>query len=312
MLHDRFINLYDSIGDGNPSIFRFRYKSAFRYLITIISNLILPLYFRITNSNRNYRINKTDDSVDDNYIVSLTSFPARIKNVWLTIETILRQTKKPDRVILWLSEEQFPQKEEGLPSKLNALRSRGLEIRFVKGDLRSHKKYFYVMKEYPQANIITIDDDLYYSSSLISELIKYHCLNEFSIISNYGYEILYDKDGQVMPYSKWPHTSVAQGSSYRYFFGSGGGTLFPPNSLNNEVLNIDLALQLCPLADDIWLNAMSQLNGTEIIKINAYPSLFSITNSQDAKLCSINQTGGKNDEQIANIKKSFPNTYYLN
>ena len=41
-------------------------------------------------------------------IVSLTTFPARISTVWITIETIFRQEVMPDRIVLWLAKEQFP------------------------------------------------------------------------------------------------------------------------------------------------------------------------------------------------------------
>ena len=43
----------------------------------------------------------------ENIIVSLTSYPKRIGTVWLTIETLLRQSVKPDEIILWLAQEQF-------------------------------------------------------------------------------------------------------------------------------------------------------------------------------------------------------------
>ena len=40
----------------------------------------------------------------ENIIVSLTSYPKRIGTVWLTIETLLRQSVKPDEIILWLAQ----------------------------------------------------------------------------------------------------------------------------------------------------------------------------------------------------------------
>ena len=50
-------------------------------------------------------------------IASLTTFPQRINIVSETIKTILAQSIKPDKVILWLAEEQFPQKETELPER---------------------------------------------------------------------------------------------------------------------------------------------------------------------------------------------------
>ena len=63
-------------------------------------------------------------------IVSFTSYPKRIGDVWLVVETLLRQSMKPDAVILWLAESQFPGRLDDLPKRLVAQQERGLTIRF--------------------------------------------------------------------------------------------------------------------------------------------------------------------------------------
>ena len=40
-------------------------------------------------------------------IVSMTSIPARIDKVWITVESLLRQTYKPDEIIVWLALDEF-------------------------------------------------------------------------------------------------------------------------------------------------------------------------------------------------------------
>ena len=54
-------------------------------------------------------------------IVSFTSYPKRIGDVWLVAETLLRQSCKPDKVILWLADSQFPGGLADLPPRLTAL-----------------------------------------------------------------------------------------------------------------------------------------------------------------------------------------------
>ena len=62
-------------------------------------------------------------------IVSVTSHPARIREVVLAIRTVYRQTRQPDKVILWLGEEKFPNRYEDLPEELLQLVSeKHLEI----------------------------------------------------------------------------------------------------------------------------------------------------------------------------------------
>jgi RimJ/RimL family protein N-acetyltransferase len=84
-------------------------------------------------------------------IVSLTSYPKRIETTWLAIETLLRQTVKPDKIILWLADTQFESLEK-IPRELREQQKRGLTIRFC-DDLKSHKKYFYTMQEYKNKKV---------------------------------------------------------------------------------------------------------------------------------------------------------------
>ena len=56
--------------------------------------------------------------IKNDVIVSLTSYPPRIKTVHLTIESLLMQTQRVKKILLWLSPEEFPNKEDDLPSEL--------------------------------------------------------------------------------------------------------------------------------------------------------------------------------------------------
>lgn len=90
------------------------------------------------------------DFVDNEVIVSLTSFPARMDKIYITLESLFRQTIRPDRIILWLADEQYPDKK-AVEMRLKKYKKLGLEIQYC-DDLRSHKKYFYTMKKYPRSN----------------------------------------------------------------------------------------------------------------------------------------------------------------
>ena len=138
--------------------------SFLRFVIRIISNTLLPLYFIITSSSKKYRIVNNGSLTEhrERILVSFTSFPKRINKVWLVVESLLRQSYKPDLVILWLSKEQF-ESLNVLPARLLNLQKRGLMLKIKEGDMRSHKKYYYALREYPNYVIITVDDDIIYS-----------------------------------------------------------------------------------------------------------------------------------------------------
>ena len=77
-------------------------------------------------------------------VVSLTSFPARIPTLYITVSSLLNQSMKPDKVVLYLAKEQFPNLENDLPENLLRLKEFGLSIRWC-NDIRSYKKTMFIM-----------------------------------------------------------------------------------------------------------------------------------------------------------------------
>ena len=108
---------------------------------------------------------------EQHIVVSLTSFPERVNTVIKTIKTLLTQTMKPDVIVLWLAEEQFPNREKDLPEELLSLKDFGLTIGWY-NDIRSYKKIIPSLKRYPDSIIITTDDDIYYAPDTIESLYK--------------------------------------------------------------------------------------------------------------------------------------------
>lgn len=70
-------------------------------------------------------------------IISLTSYGRRVKNniVYYTIVSLLNQTYKPSRIILWLD---HSWNDQNIPKKIRDLKNYGLEIRYY-NDIRSYK-----------------------------------------------------------------------------------------------------------------------------------------------------------------------------
>ena len=106
------------------------------------------------------------NNINNTIIISLTTFPDRIDKTWLVVESLLNQTYKPSKIVLTLSLKQFSG-VEALPKKLIEQQKRGLEILWTDDDIRSHKKYYYVMKKYPKHIVVTVDDDFLYSKGML-------------------------------------------------------------------------------------------------------------------------------------------------
>jgi hypothetical protein len=265
------------------------------FILKRIFDIIVPGFLSRTAATAGYGINISPRS--ENYIVSLTSFPARIDHVWICVELMLRQTFKPDKIILWLAEDQFPTK--AVPQSLLALIPRGLTIEFCKEDLRSHKKYYHVMKSYSKDNIITIDDDLYYDERFLENLFGLHEKHPAYIVTNRAHKLMFDSNKKVKMYKHWKHNVADNKPSLLLVPTGGAGTLYPPNALDKEVFNHLVFKKVCFHADDLWLKVMS-LRQKTLVATNTkyYRDFLTIKTTQNVKLVSTNVLSGGNDRQF--------------
>lgn len=237
-------------------------------------------------------------------IVSLTTFPARIKSVHLVIRTLLVQSIKPDKVILWLAIEQFPKKENSLPDSLLELQKYGLTISWC-NDIKSYKKLIPTIKAYPNAYIITADDDIFYHPKMIERLYRAYKKDPLSIHCHRVTKFYLEKgEFKTAPggYEIYKHPS------FLHKLTGGSGTLYPPNSLYKDICREDLFMKLTPTNDDIWFWIMAILNGKRcnVVK-NSCTALYYVKGSQEESLSSINDNGEMLFwRQFANIIEYYP------
>lgn len=232
-------------------------------------------------------------------IVSLTTYGKRIYDVHLTIESLFRQTIKPSKIILWLAENEFNQKN--IPCMLKNLQRKGLEIGFCK-DLKSYKKLIPTLKKYPDDVIITVDDDIIYSFDLIEKLIHKHEKNKTSIIASRAHKYKLKSEKEFFSYNKW-EKEVKEDKNL--FLTSGAGTLFPPKVFDKDFFDISKIFELSPFADDIWINAMLLKNNKKIILIDEERKYLEkhvlIKTGQDIALHLINLGQSRNDTQLKSV-----------
>lgn len=232
----------------------------------------------------------TKEKRNPQLIVSLTTFPARINQVHLTINTLLRQNTKPDRVVLWLAEEQFPDKN--LPDNLTSLIDLGLEIKYCE-DIRSYKKLVPSLREFPNDIIVTADDDMYYKEDWLEGLYNAYLQNPENIYTRRGCRAEI-KDGKI---------NILKPRSYNYKYNfptdannllmGGSGTLYPPKSLYKDIFDIDLIKSLIPTHDDIYFWIMAILNNKKIGVVGGFDYSFYYTEAAKSDgLCSNNTSQG--------------------
>lgn len=301
---DFFDKLNNRIINRNKFLVKIKYYAALRFILKSVVNFIVPIYYAITIDSSQLKFNLSKRT-GPKKIVSLTTFPVRIGKIWIVIESILRQKHKPDMIILWLSKEQFSTIDK-LPKKLKTQQKKGLDIRFCDGDLKSHKKYFYTLKEFPDDFLITVDDDIIYPTTMLGDLIELNRKYPTSICCHRALNIE-TLNHKILPYKQWIAVKGETEPSFCIFLTSGGGTLFPPYSLHNEVFNDNVFRRFCFYADDVWLNIMSRLNETTIVKSKYDSALLLLDIPNNVHLYSTNIISGDNDNQIEAIRNYYNN-----
>lgn len=232
-------------------------------------------------------------------IVSLTSIPSRIETLWITVESLLRQSYKPDRIILWLAEDEF--KDGSLPNELTGLQKRGLEIRYCQ-NLRSYKKFYYAMQEFPDSLLVTVDDDIIYTERMLEELVRLYVKYPGNIICNRSHHVKLRHNGALKSYKEWEHYNdrkIKEIPEYANFFTGCGGTLFPVQRFVPEIYNKTVFMQLAPKADDVWLNLMAWISGMKVVNTKGVDGyVITVGGTQIKSLTQINVCGGQNDKQL--------------
>jgi len=105
-------------------------------------------------------------------IVSLTTIPERVECLQPTLKSLLAQSRKPSKIVLWLpTVGRRSGQEYQIPPWLHALRS--VEIRRC-DDMGPATKFLYALREFPgSTRILVVDDDKIYPRKFIEQIEKY-------------------------------------------------------------------------------------------------------------------------------------------
>lgn len=207
-------------------------------------------------------------SLSKQVIVSMTSFPAAIPYAVGAVKSILRGSVLPDRLVLYLTLADFG--SEPLPKELTDLAEQNpvFEIRNYDLDIRSYRKLVPALADFPDAVIVTVDDDINYHPDMLRDLLDLHRRFPDYILAHRAKRVLPD-----LPYRKWPKFRWYHFLTERFQPGFDvmqtgvAGVLYPPHALKAEMIDVDLFTRLSPTADDVWFWAAAVANGTKIMPV---------------------------------------------
>lgn len=305
--HGKTVNLSDvwqsSFWKTTKQLVFFRQLCYFYHILlkikhNILSKILCP-YYRQTAKNKN--VKKEPYSFGLLY-VSLTTYPARIKDSYFSICSLLSQSWLPNKIILTLTLEEFPSKERDLPQEILSLLDKGVEILWAKENLKPHNKYFYSMQKYPDVTIITADDDILYPRNTIKKLIRSYESHPKAVSALCTNKIFF-KDGKLLPYSQSASCYDKYTNEPRFDLSAEGfaGVLYPPHILPTETFNKKQIKKCSPLADDLWLKAMELLKKIPVVCAAKYQDPPMIHDVQRFGLFNQNSVQGQNDTQLEKI-----------
>ena len=240
-------------------------------------------------------------------IVAMTSYPGRAHKAWIAVETLLRQTVVPEKLILVLNEEEFPNRV--IPRRLSRRLRRGLQIMWVEKNGRSFDKLLPVRAEFPNRTIVTVDDDKYFPRNLLASLFEASLSHPGAIIGARGWKIQMSSPGEIRYGDNWVRAHPGD-LSHALLTPGGNGCLYPPFSLDDSVDSYSDAQKVCPSADDIWFWGAAMKKQTQFFCLGMPPHRPITHSSEAGALSSVNKS--RNDEQFQAALEFFGIRDFLN
>lgn len=186
----------------------------------------------------------------------------------------------PDKIILWLSEEEYD--KHNLPESIKKCVNENLltEILWVKKNTYCHKR-FDCFKYFNDCYNIFLDDDILYKPNFIEELVsasKTHqnCVTVYSANSIY-YNGFKAEKKQI----------IKKPSHYNNFMG--GRCCFPPHIIPNDVLteNIDLRDIYVKKCDESWLRPFLIRHDIKVYCLYTFNSKEQYPIINDSQKCAV-------------------------
>lgn len=229
---------------------------------------------------------------DGEAVVTMTTHGARIRDVWVALESVGRGTVRPSRLILWLD---APTR---LPRRLRRMVRRGLEVRETEPGNGVHTKYWpYLQSTASTVPLALADDDIVYPPSWLEALLTAHRESPELVVAYRAH--LIELDGEdLAPYAGW-RSCDDDSASFAHFATSVSGQILPAalqQALRAEGTQFRDA---APTADDVWLHRTAVLAGIRTRQVlPGQRHWWFVPGSQGTGLNAVNVVGGGNDRQL--------------
>lgn len=205
-------------------------------------------------------------------------------------------------VVLWLTEEEFPNKERSLPKELLRFVKFGLQIDWCH-NIRSYNKIIPSLSTFPDDIIVTADDDVIYPEYWLESLYNSYIRSPQEIHCHHVYQMVLDEDYSIL--NRKIRTTPGCLLPCEHAAGI-GGILYPPHLLPAETQDTSLFLNIAPTDDDMWLWAMERIAQIPVRLVEHFTeNIVCIDDVQSNGLVSINASG-EGGRQFAHLLERYP------
>lgn len=204
------------------------------------------------------------------FIFSLTSYPARFDYLDLVIDSLRNQDLEADAIVLNIAE------EDRKAIKLKDYRK--IELNFVE-DLKAMKKLLPTLVEYPECNVITVDDDTIYPEYLSERLWTSSEANPGHVVAGRARKITKTGD-EFNRYMDWLPLFDGHPRDKLVLPNGVGGVLYPANIMHPDVFN-EYIYKDFVTTDDFWWYAQARRNGAKFVQVpifdqSSFPNIMPI------------------------------------
>lgn len=287
LCHDKTIILFDDTNMIHLDNLCSKYISAGR---------LKDYHFKEFLNHQKYKHRFLQINQKNPVYISLTSIFKNQDILLQTLQSIMKQTKLPDKIFLYLSEESylldtgFKDKKITNSNLLKLINDNSIiDIKWVK-NTGPYRKLLPLLKDKWDEDciIITIDDDNIYDTHLIENLVndyyKHKC-----VIGYRGFTPSFDK---LENFDYLKRVAKLQDLSLYNFLTGKGGILYKPqffHKTHDLIFNDKIYLDTCHTSDDIWFYIVRLLNNVKgyfsnkkwLLKDLTRPGLYSNFNKHN-------------------------------
>lgn len=227
-------------------------------------------------------------------IISITSDSSGLKDLPKTVYSLLSQYVKPDRIILWLSNEY--ENLTNLPYELTQFIKNGLEIRFT-DECGVYTNFLSAFREFSNSIIVTAKDNIYYKSDWLDKLYMSYAAHPEDIHVHNALRAELKDNAVICNAQKIVSEEEARFDNIPL---GEGGILYPPNCFSSEAFRSDIFLKTTPQIDNLWFWVMALVKNRKIRVVKEHIRKFSHTNVRKTEY-----TNSEYDEQLSNLMRYY-------